>query len=262
MEHLGPTTVVAPAAGPIAWDFSTGLTFEVFVRPDSVTGASTLVALQDGGPDRDPAPGAHTLSARLQIIDGEFFFDWWTAGGEHRRAHGGEAKVGEWTHVAGVVDPMRGATWIYAQGLKVAAANTPGMVRPTTGTITLGNELGEDQQFYGTADNLRVWTLPLDGEQIRRAWSTPVGDAGELDYILFGVFPEMTPLPTPTPSPQPSPRPPSIFVTLMIVDGGTSFTQTWTDMQTAGVELQSFGLMMWLDAKGLRLRWEERRNDE
>jgi len=122
-----------------AYAFDLGMTIAAWVRPDSITGVSTVFRKSD---EEDSA-------FALLIHNRKFEFVVRLTSGRLASVSA-PATAGSWTHVAATYDGM--TLRLYLSGIEVARTVAPGVLTRGAGPLLMGND-GTGRRFRGRIDN-------------------------------------------------------------------------------------------------------------
>ena len=142
----------APAAGHSGrradLDLTTGMTLSAWVYPTALSGWRTVVMKEAPGSlayvlyahDQSPRPAAYITN---------------TAGVERIATGTGALSLNTWTHLATTYD---GATLrLFVNGLQVRSVSATGVLRATTGELTIGGNDVWGELFAGRIDEVRIY---------------------------------------------------------------------------------------------------------
>ncbi len=165
----------------------TPLTFEMWIRPDAMTGKRSLVSKWLDSPSQEYRFYIASHSLRLDLHDG--------SSNATSSAFAPISLTG-WHHVAATYDGRGGATaangiTIYVDGaaIQLFPSNAAGYVamENTTVPVTIGHEGPQWQQYDGSLDDLRIWNVVRTPAQIQSAMSAELtgAEAGLIAYWKF-----------------------------------------------------------------------------
>lgn len=146
--------VIVPGSEAVAYSGSGGWTLEAWVRADDLYPANEVRVVGQvsvGLTDRDPY--------YLSIVEGEIGFGITSSANEVNRT-AAPLPAGEWTHVAGVYEPVQQELLIYVDSeLKnTLVATAVPEHNPDFDFVFGGNATGIAPQFAGALDEVRVWS--------------------------------------------------------------------------------------------------------
>ncbi|MCP5367599.1 MAG: LEPR-XLL domain-containing protein, partial [Hyphomicrobiales bacterium] len=146
-------------------DLAGDVTMEAWVKVDRYTETYTPIFFK--GPPNDT--NGRTYAMFLQS-NGRVTVDTVNRNGA---TASGVVPLGEWTHIAGVIDRTNGTIKIYINGVEMASSSFSIAAGPSYDEpllIGTDNDTFTDRQsFFGALDEVRLWSVARTGEQIAAA---------------------------------------------------------------------------------------------
>ncbi|MCP5368563.1 MAG: LEPR-XLL domain-containing protein, partial [Hyphomicrobiales bacterium] len=153
-------------------DLAGDVTMEAWVKVDRYT--ETYTPLFFKGPSNDTNGRTYALYLHS---NGRVGVD--TVNRSATTASGAVA-LGEWTHIAGVIDRTNGTIKVYINGVEMASSSFSIAAGPSIDMpLYIGTDIDtfdDRQTFFGTLDEVRLWSVARTGEQI----------AAAMDQVLVG----------------------------------------------------------------------------
>jgi large repetitive protein len=172
LDFTGAETV--SVSNSPAVDLRTTVTVEFWLNPDSYNTSNTWSAIVYKG-DGTNGDNARTYTVWLNS-SGYIYFSTQDASGEQDiQTAAGSVPLGQWTHVAAVMDRTNGTLAIYLNGVLAASGSVRedaagGSDQPLS--IANAVENGTQYPLYGSLDDLRIFSTALTATQIANNYKT------------------------------------------------------------------------------------------
>ena len=147
-------------------DLTNGLTLEAWVRPNALSGWSTVMMKESTSTTL-----AYTLYANNGVPRPAFTAS--ISGGDREALGSASVPIGTWTHLAATYD---GVTMrLYVNGVQVGSRAQTGNIVVSARQLRIGgNGVWSDEFFNGLIDDVRVYNRALSAAEIQADMNTPV----------------------------------------------------------------------------------------
>jgi hypothetical protein len=148
-------------------DFTTGMTLEAFVRPNTLSGWRSLLLKQGSSGGL-----AYALygSDQAQHAAGFVNVNAWDADARLPS----QLPLNAWSHVVVTYDKNEGMLRLWVDGFQQGARAVTGNITVTTGALFMGGNQFWGEYFDGRIDNVRIYNRALDIVEIQTNQVTPV----------------------------------------------------------------------------------------
>jgi PKD repeat protein len=176
------TNDYAEAIDESAFDFTTALTLELWIKPESLTGIQGLLSKNFGN-------NAHPYQVRLEGDEIIFGFYSNTIGWQPVETYNANLQLNEWTHIACTYNMVQAK--IYVNGVQKAVANKSFEIPQNDQPFEIGRSKDMAFEYFnGIIDEVRVWDIARDAEQVAENMCTNYSGISEPNLVANYKFNE------------------------------------------------------------------------